>query len=173
MTSTSNKHNKYVVTQKLDHYDDISFRELFGRIRILGILFCKNKKHFLSLPKTRYLYLRSPHLTYPLHAPWHIRPLCTASIYLFLWLLSLSLPSSSFVVSLCLHRNSESFWSINFTFFFRLPRQWCCITLLSIHCLSISIFLYNNFAVSTLRCNSLFDIVSGHLIFNVYLMHLF
>jgi len=37
LTSTSNKHNKYVVTQKLDHYDDISFRELFGRIRILGI----------------------------------------------------------------------------------------------------------------------------------------
>jgi TfoX/Sxy family transcriptional regulator of competence genes len=28
----SAKHNKYVVNQKLEHFDDISFRELFGRI---------------------------------------------------------------------------------------------------------------------------------------------
>jgi hypothetical protein len=30
----STKHNKYVVNQKLEHVDDISFRKLFGRIRV-------------------------------------------------------------------------------------------------------------------------------------------
>jgi hypothetical protein len=27
------KHRKYVVNQKLEHFEDISFRELFGRIK--------------------------------------------------------------------------------------------------------------------------------------------
>jgi hypothetical protein len=31
----STKHNKYVVNQKLEHVVDISFRELFGRIRVV------------------------------------------------------------------------------------------------------------------------------------------
>jgi hypothetical protein len=34
------KHSKYVVNQKLEHVDDISFRELFGRIRV-GFFFTK------------------------------------------------------------------------------------------------------------------------------------
>jgi hypothetical protein len=41
------KDNKYVVNQKLEHIDDISFRELFGRIRVL--YFYK----IMSLPTTR------------------------------------------------------------------------------------------------------------------------
>ena len=32
--TTSNKYNKYGVNQKHEHVDDISFRELFGRIRV-------------------------------------------------------------------------------------------------------------------------------------------
>jgi len=28
------KQSKYVGNQKLEHFDDISFRELFGRIRV-------------------------------------------------------------------------------------------------------------------------------------------
>jgi hypothetical protein len=32
LKNTSTKDNKYVVNQKLEHVDDISFRELFGRI---------------------------------------------------------------------------------------------------------------------------------------------
>ena len=32
---TSNKYNKYGVNQKHEHVDDISFRELFGRIRVV------------------------------------------------------------------------------------------------------------------------------------------
>ena len=35
LTSTSTKHTKYVVNQKLKHFDDISFREPFGRIRVV------------------------------------------------------------------------------------------------------------------------------------------
>jgi hypothetical protein len=31
----STKHSKYIVNQKLEHVDDISFRELFGRIRVV------------------------------------------------------------------------------------------------------------------------------------------
>jgi hypothetical protein len=30
----STKDNKYVVNQKLEHHDDISFREFLGRIRV-------------------------------------------------------------------------------------------------------------------------------------------
>jgi hypothetical protein len=33
--NTSTKHNKYVVNQKLEHVEDISFREFFGRIRVV------------------------------------------------------------------------------------------------------------------------------------------
>ena len=33
--NTSTKHNKYVVNQKLEHVEDISFRKLFGRIRVV------------------------------------------------------------------------------------------------------------------------------------------
>jgi hypothetical protein len=35
LKNTSTKHSKYVVNQKLDHFDDISFRELFGQIRVV------------------------------------------------------------------------------------------------------------------------------------------
>jgi hypothetical protein len=35
LKNTSSKGNKYVVNQKLQHVDDISFRERFGRIRKL------------------------------------------------------------------------------------------------------------------------------------------
>ena len=34
LSNTSTKHNKYVVNQNLEHVADISFRELFGRIRV-------------------------------------------------------------------------------------------------------------------------------------------
>ena len=54
LKNTSTKYNKYVVNQKLEHIDDISFRELFGRIRVF--YFYK----IMSLPTTRYLYLRWP-----------------------------------------------------------------------------------------------------------------
>jgi hypothetical protein len=54
LKNTSTKDNKYVVNQKLEHIDDISFRELFGRIRVF--YFYK----IMSLPTTRYLYLRWP-----------------------------------------------------------------------------------------------------------------
>jgi hypothetical protein len=54
MKNTSTKENKYVVNQNLEHVDDISFRELFGRIRVM---FYKIRS---SLPSTRYLYLRWP-----------------------------------------------------------------------------------------------------------------
>jgi hypothetical protein len=40
LINMSTKHNKYVVNQKLEHFDDISFRELYGRwIRV--VLFTK------------------------------------------------------------------------------------------------------------------------------------
>ena len=38
LKNTSTKDSKYVVNQKFEHVDDISFRELFGRIRVV---FCK------------------------------------------------------------------------------------------------------------------------------------
>jgi hypothetical protein len=34
LKNTSTKDNKYVVHQKLEHVDYISFKELFGRIRV-------------------------------------------------------------------------------------------------------------------------------------------
>ena len=34
LKNTSTKDNKYIVNQKLEHVDDINFRELFGRIRM-------------------------------------------------------------------------------------------------------------------------------------------
>ena len=46
------KQNKCVVNQ-LKHFDDISFRELFRSIRV-----DLYKKKDVSLPKTKYLYLR-------------------------------------------------------------------------------------------------------------------
>ena len=36
LKNTSTKQNKYVVNQKLEHVDDISFRELFDRIRVIA-----------------------------------------------------------------------------------------------------------------------------------------
>ena len=39
---TSTKDNKYIVNQTLEHVDDISFRELFGRIRVFFFI-----KYFL------------------------------------------------------------------------------------------------------------------------------
>jgi len=35
LKNTSTKHNKYVVNQKVKHVDDISFRELVDRIRVV------------------------------------------------------------------------------------------------------------------------------------------
>jgi len=35
LKNTSTKDNKYVVNQKLEHVDDISFREHFSRIRVV------------------------------------------------------------------------------------------------------------------------------------------
>ena len=46
LKTMSTKHNKYVVNQKLDHVDDISFRELFGRIRV--VFFYKIRSPFLD-----------------------------------------------------------------------------------------------------------------------------
>ena len=40
LKNTSTKYNKYGVNQKHEHVDDISFRELFGRIRVV---FFQNK----------------------------------------------------------------------------------------------------------------------------------
>lgn len=48
------------------------------------------------------LIMRIPHLTYPLHTWWCIRPWCTALICLCLWLLSLPLPNCSSIPSLSL-----------------------------------------------------------------------
>jgi bisphosphoglycerate-dependent phosphoglycerate mutase len=39
LKTTSTKDNKYVVNQKLEHVDDINFKELFGRISV----FLQNK----------------------------------------------------------------------------------------------------------------------------------
>jgi len=36
LKNTSTKENKYVVNQTLEHVDDISFREIFGRIRVFS-----------------------------------------------------------------------------------------------------------------------------------------
>jgi hypothetical protein len=35
LKNTSTKHSKYAVYQKVKHVDDISFREFFGRIRVV------------------------------------------------------------------------------------------------------------------------------------------
>ena len=35
LKNTSTKHSKYVVNQKLEHVEDISFRELFDGIRVV------------------------------------------------------------------------------------------------------------------------------------------
>jgi hypothetical protein len=35
LKNTSTKDNKYVVNQKLEHVDDISFSEFVGRIRVV------------------------------------------------------------------------------------------------------------------------------------------
>jgi hypothetical protein len=44
LKNTPNKHNKYVINQKLKHFDDISFREMFGRSRVFFFLLAlKNK----------------------------------------------------------------------------------------------------------------------------------
>jgi hypothetical protein len=57
LKNTSTKDNKYVVNQKLEHVDDISFRERFGRIS--GAFFLQKK--ILSLPCTMIcIYLRWP-----------------------------------------------------------------------------------------------------------------
>jgi hypothetical protein len=44
LKNTSNKDNKYAFNQQLEHVDDISFRELFGRIRVQGLLNKDEKK---------------------------------------------------------------------------------------------------------------------------------
>jgi len=41
LTKMSTKHHKYVVNQKFDHVDDISFKEVLGRIRV--VFFLQNK----------------------------------------------------------------------------------------------------------------------------------
>jgi hypothetical protein len=35
LKNTLTKDNRYVVNQKLEHVDDLSFRELFGRIKVV------------------------------------------------------------------------------------------------------------------------------------------
>ena len=52
LPNTSNKYDKYVVNQSLEHLDDITFGELYGRMHFL--VFYKRRFEF---PKTRYLYL--------------------------------------------------------------------------------------------------------------------
>ena len=82
------------------------------------------------------------YLTYHLHPRWHIRPWCTASIFLRLWLLALPLSSCSslFCLFLYLYRPSQScFWSSNFTFAFKLPRQ-CCFCHLHFFIFKLSIW---------------------------------
>ena len=54
LKNTSIKHNKYVVNQKLEHVDDISFRQLFSRIRLFYTQYDR------SLPSARHVYLRWP-----------------------------------------------------------------------------------------------------------------
>jgi hypothetical protein len=53
LKNTPTKHSKYVVNQKLKYFDDISIRELLGRIRVFFLT-----KQNLSRLKTRHLYLR-------------------------------------------------------------------------------------------------------------------
>jgi hypothetical protein len=40
LKNTTTKYEKYVVNQKLEHVDDISFRELFGRIKVFWLFLC-------------------------------------------------------------------------------------------------------------------------------------
>jgi hypothetical protein len=54
LKNMSTKYNTYVVNKKLEHVDDISFGESFGNFR--SVCYQIN----LSLPSTRYLYLRWP-----------------------------------------------------------------------------------------------------------------
>jgi hypothetical protein len=44
LKNTSTKHSKYFVNQKLADVDDISFRELFGRIRVVFFIFLLQHK---------------------------------------------------------------------------------------------------------------------------------
>ena len=54
---TPTKHNKYVVIQKLKHFDDISFQK--NSLVEAECFFCFFfTKSDLSLPKTGYLYIR-------------------------------------------------------------------------------------------------------------------
>jgi hypothetical protein len=46
LKNMSTKQNKYVVNQTLEHVDDISFRELFGRITVFFV--CKITCRFLA-----------------------------------------------------------------------------------------------------------------------------
>jgi len=44
LKNTFTKDNKYVVNQKLEHVDDISFREMFGRNRVVFYKLRSNKE---------------------------------------------------------------------------------------------------------------------------------
>lgn len=79
------------VTRQVSYmkYELCTLSEYLGHTRIL-VRFCFG--HLFSF--------LSPHLTYPLHARWRIRPWCTTSIGLCLRLLSLSLPIFSSLVCL-------------------------------------------------------------------------
>jgi hypothetical protein len=71
LKNTSTKHNKYAVKQKLQHFGDITFRELFWQnqggfffnfclfVYLFAVVFLY-AKYDLSLPKTKYLYLCWP-----------------------------------------------------------------------------------------------------------------
>jgi hypothetical protein len=51
LKNSSAKHSKYVVNQKLEHVDDINFRELFGRIRVVLaelICFADDTKYYIE-----------------------------------------------------------------------------------------------------------------------------
>ena len=63
---SSTKDNKYIVNQNLEHVDDISFGEPFGQIRVVF------SKLNLSLPSTRYLYLRWPYFFMKHSGPTHL-----------------------------------------------------------------------------------------------------
>ena len=93
--------------------------------------------------------------------------------------LSLALLSCSSLVSFCVYRPSHCFWSSNFRpLSFRLPRQCSGTNHVVVHTWPIHLHLFCiiislAFIVLALLRNSLFDMVSGHLVLNICLRHLF
>jgi hypothetical protein len=51
LKNTSIRHNKYAVKQNLEHVDDINFRDVFGRIRVVCFKYnLSQDKAFVSIP---------------------------------------------------------------------------------------------------------------------------